>query len=467
MPGPPKRDKPKDDIPEIKVIGIGGSGGFANTTYSGGYPGFQSYYSVISGPGLTRATPSSSGQKPNKATPIDTGIYPGEPVIPEIEYPPDLSGSPGTSEPPEEEQPSDDEEVLVTGTRPSVPTLGSASIPFLTFGATAPQPGPKPSKRPAPRRRRSPPPKRTRPVRPSSPPAPGPRIPIPVPEVLVQASRRLTPILGVLTLIPPFLDLLGRVDRYGTTHAFNRMFPPLPRKDDERKSRDQNRPRSPDADPVGDRVAVTGDPIDEVVVTGTRPKPLAPPAPLPGPSLSPTAQPDIGSEPINWGAPERAPRPNPRPKPSPVGSPNVLPQPVADPFADPVPFPTPKPAPRPGPSSPAPTARPPEVIAFPSPTGNPQLDPLPEPQPVPQEDPCAEQKAKKKKKRSDRAICFKGTYTERAKGLSKKRRVQVDCQTGKEIGSPITSSKRSPMKRPPGGWPKNLKDILNQPPPKG
>lgn len=469
MPSPPKASKPKDNLPTVIVrggLGSGGSSGFANTTFSGPYANYAAYYSVISGPGLTRATPSA-GAKPRAATPIDTGIYPGEPVIPEIEYPPDLSGSPGTSEPPEEEQPSDDEEVLVTAVRSQSP----ASIPFDTY-ATAPGPRPKPSKRPAPRRRSTPAPKRTRPVRPRSPPAPGPRIPIPVPEIVVSATRSLLPILGVLSLIPPYMSILGRVDRYGTQHMFDRLFPPLPRRDDERKPSNRGRPRSADPNPVGDRIVA--DPLSdlpEVVVTSPRPRPFPAPAPLPGPSFSPTGAPNLGDVPINRGSPETARRPVAPPKPKPVGAPNVLPQPVANPFTDPVPFPAPAPRPRPGPSSPTP--RPPEVISFPAPNapGNPQLDPLPEPQPVPEEDPCAEQKSKKKKKRSDRAVCYKGTYIERAKGITKKRRVRVDCRTGKELsGTEIgNSSSRSPRapKRPPGGWPKNLKDLLNPPPPKG
>jgi len=48
---------------------------------------------------------------------------------------------------------------------------------------------------------------------------------------------------------------------------------------------------------------------------------------------------------------------------------------------------------------------------------------------------CDEEEKPKKKQKRDRKKCYKGTYTERSRSLSKSPRVQVSCITGKEIAN--------------------------------
>jgi hypothetical protein len=59
------------------------------------------------------------------------------------------------------------------------------------------------------------------------------------------------------------------------------------------------------------------------------------------------------------------------------------------------------------------------------------LTPVPDIGPVPKEELArrrCECPKKKKKKKEARKVCYRGTYRERAKGLSKSRREQIPCK---------------------------------------
>lgn len=345
---------------------------------------FWDFFGLNTGPGLSRATTTQRGWSlftptPRKATPPpdDDEPSPGEndpTLFPP--FPPDVDvGSPGTSEPPEDTS-GEDDEVLVSASRPSV--TPEAMFPFA--GAVPAPVQPSKPRRP-PRRRRTPPPKR--PVRTRPAPSRPPRIPIPVPEIAVIARR--LPVAGLLSLVPPYLDLLGDIDRYGTEHMYTRLFPPLPERKRERKPANPQRSRG--SDPNLDRnPQPLGEPevadLPTLVVEGSRPGAFPSPSPVRGPSLVPV---DVGyfapiDTPAGFPSPHRAPRRKPRltPRvfidaPSPVGSPNVLQQP----FTAPSPRPVSTPAPAP---SPAPSPRPrPSPSPSPSPVGAPTLGPSPGP----------------------------------------------------------------------------------------
>lgn len=71
----------------------------------------------------------------------------------------------------------------------------------------------------------------------------------------------------------------------------------------------------------------------------------------------------------------------------------------------------------------------------------PGLTPQPIPEPQTANDPCNcgksdKQKKRKRKKPSDRTVCYRGTYTEKPRGISKRRRERVDCKTGKPLLPP-------------------------------
>lgn len=452
--GAGKRDQPRDSVT------ITGHRSPANETYSGPYYPYVDYYSVISGRGLTPATPSKGAPRATTPTPA----APPAPPPPVVAAPPDVPAPGAPDAGPTVEAPLD--EVVVTARPPSTVLGGlfpEASFPF--YGVQGPTTKPVPSRRTprTPRRRRSPPDRRTRPVRPRT-PAPGPRIPIPVPEVVVTAARRLVPILGVLALVPPYLRMLGRVDAYGTDAMFNRMFPPIPGRKRGR-AEDPERPGSAEPDTAGDPVLSGGNApsldVPTVVVEGTRPGPLPAPAPLPGPSLT---VPGVDYyAPVN--SPVRPPATNARRRPKQRFAVDPLSHEYGTPFPQPLPLPLPlAPRSRPVPTGAPNPSGPSAPLPFPAPTPSSPiigaLDPLPEPGPVPVEDPCAQQRARqRKKKRSPRAECWKGTYIEKAQGISKVRRVRVDCGTGAELPSqPAAKAEPSRKRR---RYPTSLKDVLN------
>lgn len=437
MPSPPKRDFPKDQLPFVTVSGTRGSGSSASTTYSGGYAGYLDYYSVISGSGLTPATRTGGQRARPTPTPTPTPA-PSPPVVaPPPDLPPPIDAAP-TLEPPVDEIPS------VSVEAPRVPVDQSAgmvegSLPFATLGPSTQPVRTKPVRRPV--RRSRPAPRRTpRRIR----PGPGPRIPIPVPDLIpvVRVVARATVPIAILSLVPPLLSVLGRVDRYGTEHMLHRMFPPIPRKRREREPSPHQRPGSADPDAVRNLrpdVAGTAAPdMPTVVVEGTRPSPMAPPATLPLAPFSDAGYiypPEVRSF---APAPSRRParRPAIRPSFDPLGKPARAPYPLPVPPPFPLsPGARPAPRPAPAPSAPGGGATPGPIFAAPGPIGTPSLDPVPDIGPVPLEDLCAEARARKKpkKKRSPRTECWKGTYIEKSSGISKMRRVRVDCVTGLEI----------------------------------
>lgn len=72
----------------------------------------------------------------------------------------------------------------------------------------------------------------------------------------------------------------------------------------------------------------------------------------------------------------------------------------------------------------------------------------------------------KKRKRQERTLCSRGTYVQTTKGLQKQPTKYFDCATGAERPAPskpkaVKPVRPSPMKKPKGGWPTNLKDLLN------
>lgn len=479
---PPKVSKPIDSV------AITGSRS-GSVSWSGSYGAFQDYYSTVGGSGLTRATPVVVvsarkppppttdlppsvivDDKPSIVTPVDNDFGSGDPSDwPPFEDPNDPfipPKDPGTSEPPEDD--SDLPEIVVQAAGEPTP-VAPAMFPFAA--APVPAPAPKrPSRRPS---RRKPAPKR-RPLRTRPRPGRGPRVPIvePVPEVPVVA-RRVLPILGVLTLVPWFMGVLGRVDRYGTNRMFDRMYgAPGTRKDDERAN-DRLGSRSPDKNPAGDPNA-PGEPIDEVVVTGSRPSPFPAPPSLYG---APLADPGVDYyPPVN-----RFIRPTPTRAPRKRRGPSFAVTPDAptglEPFPSPAPLP-PRANPRPrapvSPPSSPPRATPvvPGAPLVPGPSAGPGpvgfLDPVPDigPVPVEQLDRCNCPQKRKSKKREQRTVCSRGSYVQTASGLQKKPSAYFDCATGDPRPAPSRPKAAKPrgMKKPKGGWPTNLKDLLNPKP---
>lgn len=327
-------------------------------------------YEPFPAPGPTPAP--SPAPSPPMAPPADSGpVDSGGPVLPVVPQPP-----PG-------QVPTDDQvpEVVITAPAPSVPSEASFPLLGIVAGQTVPVPR-KPVRRPV--RRRVPKPRPT-PRRIRVPRLPPARIPIAVPEVLISAARVL-PYAGLLTLVPDYLRVLGRIDQYGTQHTFDRMFPPIPgKKRDERTVSDPERPGNPDANPVGD----TGDtvslddslqPADVVYVTGTRPSPVAVASPVqlapfrdagyvyppelgryfkPTPSRATRPSSKLRINPDLFAAPSVGVQPRVLQQPSQSPRPRALPEPFAGPSPSPSPSPRPSPSPSPSPiNSPLPHGAP-------------------------------------------------------------------------------------------------------------
>lgn len=218
--------------------------------------------------------------------------------------------------------------------------------------------------------------------------------------------------------------------------------------------------------------------LPEIVIRpqpGTRSNPLRVPAPdvLPAPLEVPILEP-FGvprAEPLSPGSPSTRPRPTSRPEATPA--PGVQADPLNDPFSMPRPQaepkpnarPAPDPAARPAPRNPLnPLALPFDPLRpFSQPESRPvprdvtsdlidfvlrgSPDPSPEPQPEPEADRCnCDSKKKKKKKKKDkkpRSVCWQGTYTQRAKGISYARKKQVPCGIG-PVNTSSGTRKRAP-----------------------
>lgn len=414
--------------------------------------------------GTTYATPAAPTPVPTPA-PAPTPAPSPAPVVPgvPIPAPPDQPPVAGVPDVPDT-QPLP--EVVVTAPRES--QASDADIAGVLSGATA---VPVPRRRaPRPVRRRIRKPVRT--PRRVAPPLRVPRIPIPVPEVLVTAAR-VVPFVALLTLVPDYLRLAMRADQYGTQHMLERMFPPLPRrKRDERTASNPERPRNPDQGPArgaSPPAPDPGDPLDTLVVTGTRPRTVAAPSPV---QLAPFADagyvypPELGR--YFRPAPTRATRPTSRltvnpefvadpslgvpPRvllPSPVRRPRPVPKPVPGPApiypVEPEPQPLPRPRPLPAPVyPPPPPIRPlppfplPDRLPVPVPPPRPPPVALPAPNRRPPCPPCPPREPPK----LPRIHCNAGYFKEhRFEELDKKVDWrQIDCDTGEVLA-------RKPRKR--------------------
>jgi len=244
-----------------------------------------------------------------------------------------------------------------------------------------------------------------------------PRLPV-LEEVVVKGKKfvptisRLARVAGpaaLLLLLPDMLKIGESLDDAATDSWLRRLQP----RNDARRA-----PRKPAADPGGSRGAPDLG-LPEVTITGRAPHNSRPSVPLLLPVGVGTG---VSTQPLLTGftAPEvlNAPSPSPRPK--------VLPQPLPrvqlDPSVPGLDLPQPKTT-RP---SPLPTPTPVPLSTAPNLSGCPPCD-------------CKKTRTKNKP-RKPRDVCWKGTYLETARGLSKTRRVRVDCSTGRELAdSPAAS----------------------------
>jgi hypothetical protein len=195
------------------------------------------------------------------------------------------------------------------------------------------------------------------------------------------------------------------------------------------------------------------EPLTEVRIIGTRPggPPLATP-PWPEP-MRPIRFPRVLPADIFQGLPTGAPTPigdpfpAPELQPVPSSSPEPrigLPDPFPDPFAAPTLRPDPFAAPtlRPGPAArpglgPLPGFGTGSPLGLLTPIGSPGVGLTPDAFPAPGSrpgtrpgncPPCAQDRKRDRKKRKDRTVCYRGTYVEKRRGLSKRRRIQIPCE---------------------------------------
>jgi len=301
-------------------------------------------------------------------------------------------------------------------------------------------------KRPAPRPRRTKPKPKTRPRR----PVPKPKVIPDLPEIKIKARPLLRAagiVLGRALFMIPLLFHSTALNAGERERMDQRILAAQKkrREEKERAERDANQRQSlSQTESTGLRSAVVGD-LPTVIVKA---RPIRSPGPIaPGVAsfaVFPVAGVRTPQLPIPLGAidPEApgvraspGPRPKPAPLPSPVGAPfnapqlNPLPQPLPLPGVDPAPAPAPEPvrAPAPKPTLPSPLIGAPREPL----TGVGTLE-LPFPQPVPVEDlekccPCKKPK-KKEKDRKPRQVCYKGSYRDKAIGLTKTPREQIPCQ---------------------------------------
>lgn len=408
---------PATSIPQVDVIGH-------RDTW---YPTWPTYFEVpLSGETIPR-------------NPRERSPPPGEPAPP----------PPAPPKAPEEPIP----EVVVVTPRPQPPAAPTPPPPVLAApigvewygpqGATRIQPRPRPKPRPRPRRTK-PATKPSRRTRPSTRPS-GPRIRIPLPSLLRGLLGRLA---GVASFVPLYLTGLAAVSDNASRQMYERLYG-VPLDDDDRERSRDARPDSPRDSGAAERADFEGvfaDPLAEILVTGTRPRPVATAEPVLWPIDAYGASPGLFESPVD------APAARPVPRRNPVNAPLYYPEP----FAPGVPSPGIVPAPAPFPiASPAPAPKPyappvPRPELAPSPGLQPwtpplnELQPQPQPQPSTASDPCncgdKKDSKKKKKKPRDRAVCYRGTYVEKARGLSKRRRERIDCRTGKPLPPPAAAN---------------------------
>jgi hypothetical protein len=174
--------------------------------------------------------------------------------------------------------------------------------------------------------------------------------------------------------------------------------------------------------------------IETITITAPRPRPVTNPLQFPLatpfvglPTSSPYGRPTTGDP---FSTPQN--RPTTSPKPTSTSRPTSVPRPIGDPFftpfvGDPLfssPFrvpSTPKGKVRPITQDPLTLDQPYQLPSFdrPKPPIEVRVDSCP---------PCPKKKDKKKEPRKLRSVCYRGTYTEKSKGLVKSRGVQIPCQ---------------------------------------
>lgn len=320
--------------------------------------------------------------------------------------------------------------------------LVSQQQPVVVVAGAPAEPQPAPAPTPPRPRRSKPPPRRTRPVRPRSPPTPRqlpPSFPRPRPgdPLLPRAA-------------PALLRGLGRL------FAFLWPMPSGPPGTGDLPD-EAITERPPDADvPVPFAPNDTNDndeqdDLDEFVVS--------PPGVTYGPVADP---PSLGDYPRSGYVPTPLSPPGVGPVDYPVESPDPTatysPLPLPPELAAPDLFSSPLPNPRAVPVPDAPFA--PTIDEFPFPLDNPvgdrrpsappgiplNLDPfsplLPADKPTTNADSCDcnKNKRKKRQKRDPRSVCWKGTYIQRARGISYTRREQVPCEGSTRVPKSVKAS---------------------------
>jgi len=354
-----------------------------------------------------REVPAPPGGQPGFNEPDE----PEEPPIDVTPEPPE--GRPGVGDIPLPDPPEPPDivpEVTVTGHAGLM--LASVSIPWSQFLIpTITVKGARPRRKPLPKPKRRP--RRTKPAprRPFRPrPAPRPLLPV---------------LLPIFRALPFLIPLLIPGD---TPQKVPKDVPPPP----DRPVRPG--PRAIPLDPVTvsvDRLPFDAAGMPEVVVSaprfGGRPSTAprgAPRSLLPDPRLRGVPRPYLGAGLIK---PQPSPRPSPRRKPQPrigVGIAPLTPSPI---FAS---------EPLNVPDLRATPLRPNPDVSFPSPGPQPITSPVPSPGNLTALQPLALPSAqtgckcppKTRKPRKPRTVCYRGTYTESATGLTKLRKEEIPCR---------------------------------------
>jgi len=214
--------------------------------------------------------------------------------------------------------------------------------------------------------------------------------------------------------------------------------------------------------------------LDEILITGDRftlPKPSPIEVPFVSPSIflpepidfgfgstsSPFGTPGIDPVPTDFPLPAAEPERRARPDPKVTPSPDPFGSPLPDPFGNPAGNPSPEPF---RPTQPSPDTRVPILtdpfgpIVEPVVTARPPVstkptdfadfvplrDPFPDPlaefgpsplKPDKETCSCAPKKKEKKKKRSDRQVCYRGTYRQNRRGITYNAIEEVPCENPK------------------------------------
>lgn len=316
------------------------------------------------------------------------------------------------------------EEVTVTGREEDFVEpvfLPGDDIATLTLAVPLPKRAPKRAPRRVPKK---PPPRPRR--RPRPPPLPNPAVRKFFLRFAGQLLGRALPMLAL-----PFASRPLNIGEQDRIDAELERLADLRRREEEKFQHELERnvpePRSDFGSGDIGGLLDPGGAIETIVISAPS---FARPQPEPFGSPDLLAQPDllspfpIASPVLPRPNPAPAPKPRPKPKPAPVPLTDPLQEPLNEPLLDPFPRALPKPNPsRPGKPRPRPGL--PKTPAIPGTLT------LPEPNPTPMEelDKCnCEKKKPKKKQKKSRQICYRGTYVEKSKSLTKFRKEQVPCR---------------------------------------